>query len=122
MSRPKSPERQKVIQIGKVTLSTDQKEGATAKSRLGPNGTTNSSNSASTAEIIDNRTPAEKAAAKDGERIYPYAGRKPRSTSFSMEPAGDKKCEGSSCTMMGGKRRKSRKQRGSRKSKKSRRR
>ncbi len=76
----------------------------------------------------------------DGEREHPYAGRNERVKSgdrnaeAEAEKASEElrdlkrnaktqqKCEGSYCTISGGKRRKSRKQSGNRKSKKSRRR
>jgi hypothetical protein len=124
------------------TLSTDER-GVGFLSRKGPNGTTNSSIATSTAGVIDTRTKEEiKDAIKntnDGERKYPYAGRKERTNSSEKNPelfglaktaAEEKKKECSqsnssyfsSCAVMGGKRRKTRKQRGSRKNKKSRRR
>ncbi len=101
-----------------ITLDTNQTNGVTAKSRLGPNGKPNTYDDESTEKVIDTYTREP-----DGKRKHPYVGRKPRTTSFSKEVQSDNnKCEGegSYCTISGGKRRKSRKQRGNRKSRKQR--
>jgi hypothetical protein len=119
------------------TLSTDKTEGMTAKSRKGK------------PLITDEDITAEREALLERERINAEQSNQTMSNNYTAAafnknkvnetptslyvkptrygsperiPTQQPKCEGSSCTISGGKRRKSRKQRGSRKSKKSRRR
>jgi hypothetical protein len=109
--------------MSQITLDTNPEEGMTAKSRKGKPLISYTPNT-STVEAIDTRTKEEKEAANKNAANVKPTGVYVKATRYGSPPKTREtsKCEGSSCRMMGGKRRKSRKQRGSRKNKQSRRR